>query len=54
MEYWLSIMGYNAPEAEYVAWRDYFLASYQGRPAAETVSAMTLAITMNPYFLLHK
>ena len=30
MDYWLSIMGYNAPEAEYVAWRDYFLASYQG------------------------
>jgi hypothetical protein len=39
---------------EYVAWRDYFLASYQGRPAAETVSAMTLAITTEPYFLLHK
>jgi hypothetical protein len=54
MEYWLYIMGYNAPEAEYVAWRDYFLASYQGRPGAETVTAMTLAITMNPYFLLHK
>ena len=54
MDYWLSIMGYNAPEAEYVAWRDYFLASYKDRPAAETVTAMTLAITMNPYFLLHK
>jgi hypothetical protein len=54
MDYWLSIMGYNAPETEYVAWRDYILASYQGKPAAETVTAMTLAITMNPYFLLHK
>jgi hypothetical protein len=54
MDYWLAIMGYNAPEAEYVAWRDYFLASYKDRPAADTVTAMTLAITMNPYFLLHK
>ena len=54
MEYWLYIMGYNAPEAEYVAWRGYFLASYGSRPGAETVTAMTLAITMNPYFLLHK
>jgi len=54
MEYWLYIMGYNAPEAEYVAWRDYFLASYGSRPGADTVTAMTLAITMNPYFLLHK
>jgi len=53
-EFWLSLMGYNAPEAEYAAWRDFFLASYARRPAAETVAAMTLAITMNPYFLLHK
>ena len=29
-------------------------ASYEDQPAAETVAAMTLAITMNPYFLLHK
>lgn len=54
MDYWLAIMGYNAPEPEYVAWRDYILASYKDRPAAEAVTAMTLAITMNPYFLLHK
>jgi hypothetical protein len=54
MDYWLAIMGYNAPEPEYVAWRDHFLASYKDRPAAETITAMTLAITMNPYFLLHK
>jgi hypothetical protein len=53
-EFWLSLMGYNAPESEFAAWRDFFLASYARRPAAETVAAMTLAITMNPYFLLHK
>lgn len=53
-EFWLSVMGYNAPEAEYAAWRDFFRARYAGRPAVETVAAMTLAITMNPHFLLHK
>lgn len=54
LEFWLGVMGYNAPEAEYVAWRDFFRRAYAQRPAAETVTAMTLAITMNPYFLLHK
>ena len=38
-----------------MAWRDFFLRVLSGTsPAAETVAAMTLAITMNPYFLLHK
>ncbi|HEY7610714.1 MAG TPA: hypothetical protein VIF14_15910 [Alphaproteobacteria bacterium] len=51
--YWFAVMGYNAPESEYRAWRDFFLgASYRDRPAAETIDAMTFAITMNPYFLL--
>jgi hypothetical protein len=54
MEFWFGVMGYNAPESEYVAWRDFFRTSYAKRPAAETIDAMTLAITMNPYFLLHR
>jgi hypothetical protein len=55
LDFWLSVMGYNAPEEEYLAWRDFFLkSSYSNRPAAETLDAMTLAITMNPFFLLHK
>jgi hypothetical protein len=54
-EFWLSVMGYSAPEEEFIAWRDFFLhSSYRNRPAGETVDAMTLAITMNPHFLLHK
>jgi hypothetical protein len=53
--FWLALMGYEAPKEEYAAWRDFFRSSsYSGRPAAETVSAMTLAITMNPYFLIAK
>ena len=54
-EFWFAVMGYNAPEAEYRAWREFFLASaYRDRPAADAVEAMTFAITMNPYFLLHR
>lgn len=54
MDYWTGVMGYNAPQSEYEAWRDYVLASYGKKTAAETVTDMTLAITMNPYFLLDK
>ena len=54
LEFWLALMGHGAPEAEFAAWRDFFRASYSGKPAAETVAAMTLAITMNPHFLLHQ
>ena len=54
-EFWFSVMGYNAPEGEYRAWRDFFLtSSYRSRPPVETIDAMTLAITLNPYFLLHR
>ena len=53
--FWLALMGYEAPKQEYLAWRDFFLSSsYRDRPATETVAAMTLAITMNPYFLITK
>lgn len=55
VDFFLSVMGYNAPESEYVLWRDFFRQSgYKSKPAAEVVEAMTLAITMNPYFQLTK
>ena len=38
-------------EDEYMAWRDFFLREYGNQPAAETIAAMTFAITMNPCFL---
>ena len=54
LEFWMSVMGHNASEDEYVAWRDFFLREYRHQSAAETIAAMTLAITMNPRFLLHR
>ena len=54
LAFWTSIMGYNASEDEYAAWRDFFLREYAKQPAGETIAAMTFAITMNPSFLLHR
>jgi len=54
LDFWLGIMGHNAGEDEYIAWREFFLTQYRDRKPAETIAAMTLAITMNPRFLLHR
>jgi hypothetical protein len=54
LNFWTSVMGYNAGEDEYIAWKDFFLREYRDSKPAETVAAMTLAITMNPRFLLHR
>jgi hypothetical protein len=54
LEFWTSVMGYNAGEDEYLVWKEFFLREYSDSKPAETVAAMTLAITMNPRFLLHR
>lgn len=54
LEFWSSVMGYNAGEDEYLVWKEFFLREYRDSKPAETVAAMTLAITMNPRFLLHR
>lgn len=54
LDFWTSVMGHDASADEYVAWRDFFLRQYQDRRADETIAAMTLAVTMNPRFLLHR
>ncbi len=54
-DFWLAVMGYDAPKSEYQAWRDFFLrSSYSSESAAPTVAAMTLALVYNPHFLLNK
>lgn len=52
LKYWFALMGYRADQAEYEAWRDFFLQTYANAGPAETIAAMTLAIGNNPYFLL--
>jgi hypothetical protein len=52
--FWLGLMGYDAPEKEFQVWRDFFRHTYAKKKAAETIEAMTLAIMLNPYFLLEQ
>jgi len=54
LAFWTSVMGYSASAEEYAAWRDFFLREYANQPAADTIAAMTLAITINPSFLLNR
>jgi hypothetical protein len=52
--FWLAMMGYNAPKSEYEAWRDFVRKTYAQNKPQEVVSAMTLAIMLNPHFLLQR
>ena len=53
--FWIALMGYDAPEEEFVAWKEFFKnSSYQNRNAKETISAMAQAIFLNPFFLLER
>jgi hypothetical protein len=52
--FWLAMMGYNAPQEEFLVWKDFVLATYGEKKAAEAIEAMTLALMMNPYFLLEQ
>jgi hypothetical protein len=54
LDFWTGVMGYNASEEDYTAWRDFFLREYAAETAAKTIAAMTLAITMSPRFLMHR
>jgi hypothetical protein len=51
-DFWLYLLGYSAAAPEYVAWRDFILREYDGKPARETIEAMTLSLMLNPYFLM--
>ncbi len=51
--FWTTLMGYDAPEDEYIAFRYFFLSDQwrQARPN-DVVWAMSYSVLMNPYFLL--
>lgn len=52
--FWLAMVGYDAPQEEYAIWRDFVLGTYGEKKAQEAIEAMTLAVMMNPYFVLEK
>ena len=53
-DFWLAIVGYDAPQEEYGIWRDFVLRTYGEKKAQEAIEAMTMALMLNPYFLLEK
>ena len=48
---WTLVMGYDAPESEFLIWKDFILAA-RFASSEEAVFSMMLSITCNPYFLL--
>lgn len=56
LAYWTAIMGFQAPKAAFTAWRDWFLAepSFAALPPEVAVREMTVAIFLQPHFLLSK
>lgn len=52
--FWLGLAGYDAPQEEYGIWRDFVRRTYGEKSAQEAIESMTLALMLNPYFLLEK
>ncbi len=50
--FWLAMMGYDAPKSEFETWRDFVRRTYGRQKPDEAIESMTLAIMLNPYFLL--
>ncbi|MBP9706410.1 MAG: hypothetical protein KBD78_02135 [Oligoflexales bacterium] len=54
---WLIIMGFEAPESEYKAWRDFYLdknSPFANADAQTTSTSMFKTMFLNPYFLLEQ
>ena len=54
---WLTFMSYDAPESEFLVWKDYFLnegSPYASTGGQETLTAMITSMLLNPYFLLEQ
>ena len=52
---WFAVMGFEPPEEEYAAWRDFFLnesGPYAKVSGEDAVRALTLTLLLNPYFIL--
>jgi hypothetical protein len=56
-EIWLAVMGYDAPESEFLVWKDFFLnanSDYAHATGQEVLRAMIASILLNPFFLLEQ
>jgi hypothetical protein len=51
--FYTAVMSFDAPPEEYQAWSQFFLGpDFSARTAKDTVTAMSLTLLLNPYFLL--
>lgn len=54
-ELWYGTMGFDAPEAEFIAWQEFVsreASAFAALPPAERLELILMAIFFNPYFLL--
>ena len=51
---WFYTIAYDAPENEIVAWKSFFMTSYEVTTAEQLVSDAFFSIFMNPHYLLRK
>lgn len=51
---WLYALAYDAPESEVVAWKTFFMTSYEVSTPEQLVSDAFFSIFMNPHYLLRK
>lgn len=53
--FWIALMGYDAPDSEYFAWRDFFTGpSFATARAEAAIPPMVASLLLNPHFLLQK
>jgi hypothetical protein len=50
--FWTAVTDYEFPDDEYDAWKAFIVDTYATKSAPDAISAMTLSILYNPYFLL--
>jgi hypothetical protein len=52
---WRSTMGYDAPDSEFEAWKEFFRGpGYAGATPPALVRELLVSVLMNPHFLLRK
>lgn len=52
--FWLFLTKYDAPEEEFLAWREFLLSAFGGARREEAIYSMVFTALYNPHFLLRK
>ncbi len=52
--FWLFLTKFDAPEEEFLAWREFLLSTFAGAHREEAIYSMVFTALYNPHFLLRK